>query len=109
MSKFTSIQDMSDCTLILNSLREIAHHFHQAILGQATSEVASLSTLSLADEVYKSAVDVLHPLAFYLQNRAEELQKEKLSEMLADSEAVEYLCEEVIDPYVKGISSSIST
>ena len=108
MSTFTVIRDMSDSSLILNTLREVGLHFHQAILSseksQATPEAPSLSRLSLPDEVYKSTVGVLHPLAYYLQNKAQDLQKEKLAEILAsDSETVEYLCEGIIHPYVKGI------
>lgn len=104
MSAFTAIQDMSNPSLILNSLREVGQYFHHALMSTERSPKAlSLSELSLPDEVYKNVVDVFQPLAYYLQNKAQDPQKEKLGEMLAtDCEIVDDLCEGILNPFIQG-------
>ena len=108
MSTFSAIQDITNQTLVLESLQKVGDYFHQVCQeGQAApeAEAPSLSALSLPDEVYKSLlVGVFHPLANYLQNKADDSQKEGLSEILAaKSKIVDHLCEGLLCPYVKGI------
>ena len=142
MSVFTSIRDMCDLSLILNTLREVGGHFYQIFHNDASSEEDQVtaepqessepqvtsepqatsesstsessepqvssealvpSRISVSDEVYKNAVDVLKPLAYFLQNKASEELKKELGEMLAvDSEIVETLCEGILSPFVQG-------
>ncbi len=107
---FTSIQDMSKTSSILSSLQEIGQYFHQVCHASMSSEESQaavpetlpLSGLSVSNEVYKNAMDVFHPLAYYLQNKAEDSQKEKLGEMLANSETIDLLCEGILHPFIKG-------
>lgn len=102
MATFTAIQDMSKPSLILNSLQEIGHHFYQKSHAQDAAMSTPLSGLSTSEEDYEKAVGVFHPLAYYLQKVAEDKQKEKLGEMLADSKVMDQLCEGILHPFVKG-------
>ena len=102
MSTFSDVQDMTNPTLVLESLQKVGDYFHQC--QAAAPEAPSLSGLLLPDEAYKSAMGVFHPLANYLQNKADDSQKEELSEMLTNnSKIVDHLCEGLLYPYVKGI------
>lgn len=106
---FTSIKDMSNSSMILSTLQEVGSYFNKAChsslsIGEATPEAMALSRLSIPDEVFKNAVDVLRPLAYYLQNKAEDLHKKRLGEMLAsDTEIVQHLCDGILTIFVKGI------
>lgn len=103
MSTFSAVQDMTNPTLVLESLQKVGDYFHQC--QAAAPEAPSLSGLLLPDEAYKSAMGVFHPLANYLQNKADDSQKEELSEMLTDnSKIVDHLCEGLLYPYVKETS-----
>ena len=110
MSRFAAVQDMSNTSAILKSLQEIGQFFskmHQDCLlserSHSQSKAVSTSELPVPDEVYKNAVDVLHPVANYLQTRVQASQKEKLSEMLAiNSEIIDHLCEGILYPFVEG-------
>ena len=103
MSLFTAIQDMSNTSLILNSLREIGAYFKQVKVSQTTPKALLLSELPISDDAYKNAFEVFHRLAYHLQNKAQESQKEELSEMLSiDFEIINNLCEGILCPYVKG-------
>lgn len=115
MSLFTAIQDMSDSSLILSTLRDVGFYFNSSTLevpspplsepGHHPTEMPALSRVSPPDrdKAYKSAGDVLHPLAFYLQNKASEEQKEELGGMLAaQPEIVQALCDGILSPFVQG-------
>lgn len=110
MSKFTAVQDMSNTSVILKSLQEIGHYFSQVChdcmsskRSHTNSKAVSISELSVSDEVYKNVVDVLHPIANYLQTKAQDSQKEKLSNMLAiNSEIIDHLCEGILYPFIEG-------
>lgn len=107
MSGFAAIQDMSSSSSIFHTLREVGQYFHHhtASLCQTgyESEALDSSLTSLPDEACKNAATALHPLAYHLQNRAQEEQKEELGEMLAaDSNVVEHLCKGILYPFING-------
>ena len=109
MSAFTAIKDTSNTSLILDFLREVGQYFHQKchapISTEKSPKALSLSELSIPDEVYKNVLEVFHPLVYYLQNKAQNPQKEELGEMLAavDCEIVDDLCEGILYPFIKGM------
>lgn len=116
MSVFTAVQDMSNSSLILKTLKEIGCYFHHtchasvsaeggqlAAPGQAAPETLALSGILFPDGVCKNAVDAIRPIAYFLQKKASEEQKKELGEMLAaDTEITETLCEGILNPYIQG-------
>ena len=123
MPLFTAIRDMTDPSLIVSALREVGCHFHSRSSSSSSSAspphpnsesdhhpTEPWPALSRAspppedrNEAYQSAVEVLHPLAFYLQNKASEEQKVELGGMLAAKpEVFEALCDGILSPFVQG-------
>ncbi len=105
---FPPIPDFSNPSLILNTLREVGKFFQGSLQGPpqppGQPEVAALSTLALPDEAYRSAKEVLHRLAGYLQRKATETQKEHLGGIIAaDPDLIDFLYEGILVPFCQGI------
>ena len=124
MPSFTRIKDCSDRHLVLNALIEVGRYYLTSVRqaqSQSRHETGGMrqtacaaqsepqSVVSIAsplhDSEYESAVNVLHPLAFYAQRKASEEWKVRLGDDLADStdpDIIECLYEGLLAPYLQG-------
>lgn len=108
-TKFTVIKDFSDPSLVLHTLKEIGTYFREKLQDDSSDKSNGKETertdsaVSQYDEAYKSATELLHPLAYHLQRKASDVEKIRFGDLLAtDPDAVGDLCEGIINPFVKG-------
>lgn len=121
MPNFARIKDCSDRHLVLNTLVEVGRYYltrvrqaHSQSLQETEGEqpvtpselqpVVSIAS-PLHESEYESAVNVLHPLAFYAQRKASEEWKVQLGDDLANSrdpDIIECLYEGLLAPYLQG-------
>jgi len=103
--------DYTDSSLVLHTLREVTRFYQTQLQGlqapaatTVATEAQALSPAELPDEAFRGAVDLLYPLAHYLQRTAPEPLKERLGDSIAnDPDLIGDLYEGILMPFCQGM------